>query len=437
MPPVLPVASLMLTFEQVTYILLAASVVVIFSLSLKLYFLHKTALSKIADQDAILSQLAQLTAQNSATSDRSFRHLGEAMQSLSLSTVERLGLNHQELLKTSYDITSASQSTLRTFQAELMDKFNGSSRDMHALVQKFQSELAESQKADFDRLEHKIEAKIDRISRKVVDDFDANLQSSQKAFTDVVERLARIDAAQQKIEALSQNVVSLQDILSDTKARGAFGETQLNHVLSAVFGSQGELYSQQVTLPNGKVADVMMHLPEPIGNMAVDSKFPLANYRRLLDRKLTAQQRKSVVSAFSRDFKKHVDDIASRYILPGFTTNQAILFLPAEAVFAEIYSQHQYLIDYAHSKRVWIVSPTTFLAQLSTIQMVVANLKREKYAHIIQAELSKLAADFERYKERWAKLTSQLGTVSKSVNELNITTDKISKRFDKINHVNL
>lgn len=415
MPQVLTPASLMLTYEQVTYILLAASVVLIVSLGLKLYFLHKKALSKITDQDAILSQLTKLTEQNSATSDRSFRHLGEAMQALSLSTVERLGLNHRELLKTSHDITSSSQSTLRSFQAE----------------------LAKSQKADFDRLEHKIEAKLDRISRKVVDDFDANLQTSQKAFNDVVERLARIDAAQQKIEALSKNVVSLQDILSDTKARGAFGETQLSHILSAVFGDQTELYSQQMTLPNGKIADVMMHLPEPIGNLAVDSKFPLANYQRLLDRKLSTQERKAVATAFARDFKKHVDDIATRYIVPGFTANQAILFLPAEAVFAELYSRHQSLIDYAHSKRVWIVSPTTFLAQLSTIQMVVANLRREKYAHIIQDELGKLAADFDRYKERWAKLTSQLSTVSKSVNELNITTDKITKRFDKINHVNL
>lgn len=406
-------------FEQITTLLLILSIVLSLIFGLKLYTLHALALSRISHQDDAIGQLALAADKARDAADLRLRDIDSAISALSVSTVERLGQQHKELLTASIGQTAAQHETLRSFQ----------------------DALSAGQRRDFQSLEAKIEAKLDaglhKISHQVMADFEANLKSSQQAVSDVVARLARIDAAQQKIEDLSRHVVSLQDVLADKKARGAFGETQLSHLLAAALGDCTELYSIQHTLPNQRVADVMMHLPEPVGNVAVDAKFPLENYQRMMDRKLPAAAQKTAAGEFTRDFKKHIDAIAERYILAGYTSKQAILFLPAEAIFAELHSRFQSIVSYAQSRRVWIVSPTTFMAQLSTIQIVVSNLKREKYAHIIQSELQKLATEFSRYKERWAKLGNQLATVSKSVSELNITTDKITRRFDQINEVNL
>lgn len=406
-------------FEQITTILLGLSIILSLIFGLKLYTLHATALSRISHQDDAIGQLTLAAQKASDASEIRLKGIDSAISALAISTVERLGQQQKELLTASIGQTAAQHETLRSFQ----------------------DALSAGQRRDFQSLEAKLEAKLDaglaRITQKVVADFDGSLKSSQKAVNDVVARLARIDAAQQKIEDLSRHVVSLQDVLADKKARGAFGETQLSHLLSAALGESTELYSIQHTLPNQRVADLMMHLPEPVGNVAVDAKFPLENYQRMMDRKLPAPAQKAAAAEFSRDFKKHIDAIAERYIVAGYTSEQAILFLPAEAIFAELHSRFQSIISYAHGRRVWIVSPTTFMAQLSTIQIVVSNLKREKYAHIIQSELDKLATEFGRYKERWAKLGNQLATVSKSVNELNITTEKITRRFDQINEVNL
>lgn len=431
MPPI--ALALPPTFETITYGLLAVSILVSITLGLKLFRLQSVTVQQMSGQDENLRQLIAMSERSATDTER------------------RLHDHHHELLRAGQAQTVASHETLRAFQGELLARVHSTTQQMVDRVGRFEHTLDDRRKADFDRLEAKIEAKLDGITRKVVEDFEANLKTSQQAFHDVVERLARIDAAQQKIEDLSRNVVSLQDVLSDKKTRGTFGETQLNHILAAVFGhsknggkaqdkrtSGGDsLYSLQHTLPNKRVADAMLHLPEPVGNLAVDSKFPLENYQRMMNRNAPLARQQAAAVTFGRDFKKHIDTIAERYILPSYTSNQAILFLPAEAIFAEIHSHHGQLIDYAHSKRVWIVSPTTFMAQLSTIQMVVANLSREKYAHIIQEELVKLATEFDRYKDRWTKLGQQLSTVSKSVSDLSITSDKITKRFQQINSVNL
>lgn len=429
----LTLSSLTLTFEQITYILLAASLAMSLILGIRLYLWQRRSLAKTAKQEEALNQLAILAEQASSASQQRFHQFEQALQGNALGMIDRMGQHHQELLKSTMTSSAASNDTLREFQAQLMGKLGHTTQDIGAIVKRFEWDLGEAQKNDFARLEAKIEAKLDSISQKVVADFDSNLKSTQQAFQDVVERLARIDAAQQKIDDLSRHVVSLQDVLTDKKARGTFGETQLSHILTTVFGEGSELYSEQHTLPNQRIADVMMHLPDPVGRVAVDSKFPLENYQRMMQRDDAASHE----AQFRRDFKKHIDAIASRYIVPDYTSDQAILFLPAEAIFAEVHSRHQALVTYAQSRRVWIVSPTTFMAQLSTIQIVVRNLKRERYAHVIQQELTSLSVEFNRYKDRWTKLGQQLTTVSKSVNDLNITSDKITKRFERINEVNL
>jgi DNA recombination protein RmuC len=160
----------------------------------------------------------------------------------------------------------------------------------------------------------------------------------------------------------------------------------------------------------------------------VDSKFPLENYRKM-------NEDKSFQGDFRNDLKKHINDIASKYIIKGETSDLAILFLPAEAIFAEINAYHENLIDYARQKSVWIASPTTLMALLTTIMAVVRDIKTKEQAKKIQEELMKLSKNFKLYKERWEQLSKHIDTVHKDVKEISTTTSKISDEFSKIERV--
>ena len=180
-----------------------------------------------------------------------------------------------------------------------------------------------------------------------------------------------------------------------------------------------------------------MHAPEPLGNVCIDSKFPLENYERMTNRDNSKEQREAATKLFKMDVKKHIDAIHSKYIIAGETADQAILFLPAEAIFAEINAYHPDLLKEAYQKRVWITSPTTLMSTMTTIYMIIKNMERDKYAKVIQEELGKLSLDFQRYRERWDKLTRSIETVSRDVKEINTTTEKITKRFDSIHQVKI
>ena len=157
----------------------------------------------------------------------------------------------------------------------------------------------------------------------------------------------------------------------------------------------------------------------------------------MTNKSLSKEERDMATKLFKLDVKKHIEAISSKYIIPGTTSNQAILFLPAEAIFAEINAYHPDLLKEAYNKHVWITSPTTLMSTLTTLAMIIKNMERDKYAKVIQTELNKLAIDFSRYKERWDKLSRSIDTVSKDVKDIHVTTDKISKRFESINQVEI
>lgn len=289
-----------------------------------------------------------------------------------------------------------------------------------------------------EKMTKNMQEKLNEISHSVRENLDEGFKKTNETFNSVVERLAKIDEAQKKIESLSNNVVSLQDVLTDKKSRGIFGEVQLNQILNSVFGEKNDkVFRLQYKLSNGTMCDSIIFLPEPTGNIVVDSKFPLENFRRMFDLSFTEVERKDFVKDFKSNLKKHIDDIASKYIIPGETADQAILFLPAEAIFAELYAYHSDIIDYAHSKKVWLTSPTTFMAMLTTVQVVIQNIERSKYTNVIHSELNKLAEEFSRYKKRWDNLASHIDTVSKDVKEIHTTTEKITSRFSHISDVRL
>ena len=302
----------------------------------------------------------------------------------------------------------------------------------------FKTDINRNLNEDFSKLNEQVEKRLLLINEKVNERLDQNFEKTNKTFMNVMERLSKIDEAQKKIETLSTDIVSLQSVLTDKKTRGIFGEVNLKHILSSVFGEKNDnIYRLQYTLSNGYIADSVLFAPLPLGTICIDSKFPLEHYQLMVDKNNSQASRDNYTKMFKQDMKKHIDAISSKYIIPGETTDQAILFLPAEAIFAEVNAYHQDVIDYAYKRRVWITSPTTLISTLTVIEMIIKNIERDKYTSIIHEELNKLGLEFARYKERWDKLARSIQTVNKDVENVSITTDKITKKFENINKVNV
>ena len=226
----------------------------------------------------------------------------------------------------------------------------------------FKNDFDKEINGNFDKMNEKIERKLNLINDRVNERLDQNFEKTNKTFSNILERLSKIDEAQKKIETLSGDIVSLQSVLTDKKSRGIFGEVNLKHILSNVFGEKNDkIYRLQYTLSNGTIADSILFAPEPLWTIAIDSKFPLENYQNMVDKKNSIEVRERYEKLFKADMKKHIDAISSKYIIPDETSEQAIMFLPAEAIFAEVNAYHQDVIDYSYKKHVWVTSPTTLI----------------------------------------------------------------------------
>ena len=304
-------------------------------------------------------------------------------------------------------------------------------------IGEFKSSFSKDLGNDFERLNDKLDNKLTLINNKVNERLDENFEKTNKTFTNVLERLSKIDEAQKKIDNLSSDIISLQSVLTDKKTRGIFGEVNLKNIMYNIFGDNDKIYQMQYKFNNDTIADCVLFAPQPLGLIAIDSKFPLEHYQIMVDKKREVSVREQAEKLFRSDMKKHIDAISSKYIIDGVTSNQAILFLPAEAIFAEVNAYHSDIIEYAYKKRVWITSPTTLISTLTTIQIILKNIERDKYTSVIHNELRLLSSEFNRYKERWDKLYKSIETVSKDVKDIHTTTDKITKRFNAINQVEM
>ncbi len=305
-------------------------------------------------------------------------------------------------------------------------------------LNEFKEGLSKNILDNFQALNKQIKEQMEGINKKVEYRLNEGFEKTNKTFTNIVERLTKIDEAQKNIEKLSTDVVSLQHVLTDKKTRGTFGEVQLNHILTSIFGENNrKVYETQATLTNGKIVDALLHIPSPMGNLAIDSKFPLENYERMVDKSSSELARTEATKKFKTDLKKHIDNIATKYIVPPETSDQAVMFIPAEAIFAELNAYHQDVVIYAQRKKVWIASPTTLMSLLTTVQVLLRNVERDKYSKVIQDELLKLGDEFKRYQERWDKLSKNIDTVNKSVKEIHTTSSKIGKRFQEISNVKI
>jgi len=337
----------------------------------------------------------------------------EAMQKLQVSQVESLAATRETVLEKMH-LTLAEQS--KAEQVLIQNTMGGATQ---LLAQRIEA------------LTKTVEERLEMISGKVSERLDEGFKKTNETFLNVMTHLTKIDEAQKKIDGLATNVVSLQELLGDKRSRGAFGEVQLEGLVRNLLPENA--FEFQYTFANKTRADCLLKLPEPTGLVAVDSKFPLENYEGMF---ADGADRISP-AVFKTGVKKHIDDIASKYIIPGVTSDGAVMFLPAEAVFAEIHAHHRDLVDYAHKKRVWIVSPTTLMAVLNTARAVLKDTETRKQVHIIQEELSKLGRDFALFDGRMKKLADHIRQAHEDAEKVQVSSRKITSHFARIERVEL
>ena len=363
---------------------------------------------------------------------------GDRLIAAQVSESERLRAAVAEELRATRDAVNAlqaKQDLLRTeMLAQTLAKLAEQGRADQELIQNSFRNATQHLASSIETLSKTVDGRLEQIGGKVNERLDEGFKKTNETFVSVMARLATIDEAQKKIDGLTTNVVSLQELLGDKRSRGAFGEVQLEGLVRNILSPQA--YEMQYTLPNGSRADCVLKLPEPTGMVAVDSKFPLENYHRMFDaaspaEKLVAERQ------FKADVKKHVEDIASKYIIPEVTSDGAVMFIPAEAVFAEIHAHHSDVVDFAMQRRVWIVSPTTLMAVLNTARAVMKDVETRKQVHIIKDELGKLGKEFGRFDERMKKLADHIRQAHEDAQDVHTTSQKISKRFISIEQVEL
>src|SRR5579883_1030479 len=317
----------------------------------------------------------------------------------------------------------------------LQDTLQKGVQDTRFSVKEALTDYANEMSKRVDSLTQTTDLRLKEINQQVEKRLAAGFEKTTETFTDVIKRLALIDAAQKKITELSTNVVSLQEILNDRRSRGTFGEVQLAALIRNVIPEQH--FSFQHTLSNDKRVDCMLLLPEPTGNIAIDAKFPLETFRQLIDPSLSEVEKKPLEQQFRNDIKKHIQDISEKYIIPGETADGAVMFIPAESVFAEIHSHFPDLVDIAHRSKVWMVSPTTMMAILTTARAVLKDAATRKQIHIIQKHLHMLSNDFERFQKRMDKLATHIAQAHTYVEDVHTSARKISQRFGQIEKVEL
>ena len=278
---------------------------------------------------------------------------------------------------------------------------------------------------------------LDDISDKIDKRLEKGFNKTNQTFNSIIERLAKIDAAQKNIDKLNSEVVSLQNVLTDNKTRGIFWEVQLQSILEWVFGTKNKkMFEMQYHFKkNNTQVDAVVKTGK--GLICIDAKFPLVHYQNMTHKDNSSQQKKESEKLFTAWLKKQILEISTKYIIPDITLNQAFLFLPAEAIFAEINAYHPHILDFAHKNNISIVSPTTLMAMLSIVSHTIKNVETQKYAQIIQIELSKLSDDFWRFEIRWNKFSKDFKSVWKDIDDIDITNKKIISRFGWIERLEL
>ena len=273
-----------------------------------------------------------------------------------------------------------------------------------------------------------LDGRINTLTNNLNNKLDDSFKETKTSFNEMLKSVEIIKVAQDNINHVSNN---LKNILLDKKTRGVFGEMQLANILYDVFGNT-DIYELQKTIGDeGAKVDCLLHSPEPLGDIAIDSKFPLENYQKM-DSSLNIKEKEEYKKAFIKDCKKHILDIKSKYIIKGVTSDKAIMFIPSEAIFSYIASEATEVIEEGYKNNVWITSPSTLMAYLTTLYSLLENIKYEKNINIVVENIKKLNEEFKRFKDRFDNLTKDIDKVSKDVSDISITSKKIQTKFSNI-----
>ena len=279
-----------------------------------------------------------------------------------------------------------------------------------------------------------MDEKLLEVSKNVSEGLQQNTVKTNETLTDLRERLAKIDVAQQKISTLSEQVVSLQEVLSNKQARGAFGEIQLNDLVTSSLPPSA--YEFQVVLSNQKRADCVLKLPNPPGLIVIDSKFPLESYHAL---RVAANDREKLEAErfFKASVLKHIKDISDKYIVAGETAESALMFLPSEAIYAELHANFPDVVEASYRAKVWIVSPTTLMATLNTVRAILKDAKMREQAGVIQKEVGVLIDDIGRLDGRIESLSRHFKQANEDIDGIKVSSGKIARRIQKIEDIQL
>ncbi len=322
-----------------------------------------------------------------------------------------------------------------TTQKLVTDNIQNQMKDVREQINHSFKQHADALNSNLKNLTEEVRNHLHNMTQQVNSRLTEGFEKTSTTFTNIVKRLTIIDEAQKKITELSSHVVSLQDVLVDKKSRGAFGEVQLSSLIANMIPSHH--YQMQFTLSNQKRADCMLFLPEPTGNIVIDAKFPLETYQKLMSIQPNAAEQKPLQQQFRQDLQKHLKDISEKYIIKGETSDSAIMFIPAEAIFAEIHANYPEIIALSQKLRVWLVSPSTLMAVLTTARAVLKDDATRTQVHIIQKHLQSLSLDFQRFEKRMDKLSKHINLAHNDVNEVNTSAKKITRTFEKIESVEI
>jgi DNA recombination protein RmuC len=293
------------------------------------------------------------------------------------------------------------------------------------------TQVSEAQAAQQNNMLKLMEARLAAVQEQMTLNLTTNAKTTANSLGELQQRLVTIDKAQDTIQKLSGDVLSLQDILANKQTRGAFGEIQLQEIVSKALPS--DAYAWQATLPNGKRADCLIHLPNPPGPIVIDSKFPLEAYEALRNA-TTEPETKDAVKFMRTSVKAHIKAISEKYILEGTTADGAIMFLPSEAVYAELHSNFPELIREGFEARVWIVSPTTCMATLNTMRAILKDARMREQAGAIRTALRQLHRDVELVVDRVDKLNTHFNQARKDIEGISTAAERAGKRATKLDN---
>ena len=391
----------------------------------------------IGDVGGMFNQVSErvgrdLTLANSGTREVIGTLQVQVVHSLSQQTEASL----KQLALLQQTLSTQQDSLKREVLEQMLGKMAEQTRANQELLQNTLRNMQQQITNQAETMTKTVDGRLEQISGKVSERLDEGFKKTNETFVSVMARLAVIDEAQKKIDSLTTNVVSLQQVLSDKSARGAFGEVQLEALVRDTLPPG--VYEFQAAVGEGREkADCVLLMPDGASKMAIDSKFPLSNYRLAIDATQPDIARAQAKKTFASDVRKHVNDIASKYIQPGAGADSAVMFIPSEAVFAELIGNHPDVVSDAQSKRVWVTSPTNLMAVLHTVRAVIRDAEMRKQAAVIKNELGKLGGDFGRFQDRMDKLATHIKQAHDDAEMVQTSSRKITAHFERIKSVEI